>query len=311
MDVTVASLVTSQLLILGIIPVILSILKLAWVTGIICIVTLVIALLLARNLTNKLFADNLKIGYKIDEIVSVDKITFSYKKNSKSIIKNLSFSVSSGETLGILGHNGVEKSALIKLIIGLLKLSQNGGKIVINKSLISNQRDIFLLSDGNNLSDLLTVRENLIFRKKLLDSNNLINLQTLDENELFKALDMVQYLDTRVKNLSSGFKKRAALVLGLVFSPKLIFLDEPTNSIDTQTKQILAEIIVNLKQSGKTVIIVTHDLNFCYDTCERVILLKDGTLNKDVEISAYKRFFDFQKAVDYVKPLVNIKSLRL
>jgi ABC-type multidrug transport system ATPase subunit len=267
-------------------------------TVLICLITA----LISKFITNKKF-----IGHfgpiTGSSIITCRNIKFGYKKN-KPILKDLQLECEPNEPLGILGHNGVGKTTLLKVIVGLLR--ENNGSVVINGQQISQMKDILLLTEASNLTPKMTVRENIMFRKLLFDPDGAIQNYT-EDNDMVKSYGLTNYLDTKVSDLSSGLKKRVGIALGLMFHPKLVLLDEPTNSIDTQTKQLLMETVILLDEAGRTVITVTHDLEYCFKTCKRVVLIDNGTVSKDVKVSSFNDFDEFQKAVDYDKPVEKLK----
>ena len=208
-------------------------------------------------------------------IIELEAVTFGYRRPAQSIFHDLNLGFASGKATCILGHNGAGKTTLLKLIYGLLRPSS--GRVSIDSTQIHNYRDIFLLSDKFGLNQELSLKENLIFRSRLLRTD----AKAVLDNPLIQEFKLRKHLDTPTGKLSTGYFTRANLVAGLAFTPGLLLLDEPTNSIDPTTRELLASTLARQRDIGVTVLLVTHDLDFAYSLGDRLLILDEGELVVD------------------------------
>ena len=111
-----------------------------------------------------------------------------------------------------------------------------------------------------------------------------------------QAFGLAEHLDKKVKELSSGLRKRAGLVAGMLFEPHVILLDEPTNSVDPITRDLMIDLMGQLSDSGRTILTITHDLEYCWSVADRVIILDDRHIAKDMMLDDFKDFDAFKRA---------------
>ncbi len=198
----------------------------------------------------------------------------SLKFGRKIILDNLNLELSSGQILGLLGPNGVGKSTIFNLIIGLL--SPNYGSIYINSEKVNNypiyKRALkfkigFVPQNGGYFSDL-TVYQNL----KAIAEITIENLSYREEkiNSLISKFELDSIRDIKADYLSGGQKKKLVIALSLISDPKILLLDEPFAALDVMTIKTLQEIIVNLQAHNNISIILcdhqARDLLACVDT---------------------------------------------
>ncbi|QTB92090.1 ABC transporter ATP-binding protein [Bifidobacterium saguini] len=228
--------------------------------------------------------------------IRVTDMTFGYKSR-KPVLEHINLVVPVGQSLGILGYNGVGKTTLFGIITGLLRPQH--GSAAINSNIFHSMREVFQLSDSGNLSPTMTIRENLKFRSMLYATRENpcpIDMQHLDELPMVQAFELGEHLDKKVKDLSSGLRKRAGIVAGMLFDPKLILLDEPTNAVDPITRQLLVDLMKQLKANGRTILTITHDLEYCWEVTDRVIILDNKHLVKDCTITDFPSIDTFKQA---------------
>lgn len=224
--------------------------------------------------------------------VAVEHVTFGYGRR-QTVLDDVSFTVPQGQSVAILGYNGVGKTTLFKLITGLLR--PRSGRCVINGMLVTSMRDVFLMTEHANLISAMSVRDNIRFRGLLFDPDGMggMDPSRLGGEPLVRAFELGPFLDTRVSRLSSGMRGRAGLVAGMLFDPHVIMLDEPTNSIDPITRDLLIDYVNRLHACGRTILTVTHDLEYCWKTTDRAVILDDRRIAGDVmlaDIPDYETF---------------------
>ncbi|WP_243388783.1 ABC transporter ATP-binding protein [Bifidobacterium simiarum] len=226
--------------------------------------------------------------------VSVQDVSFAYRRN-RPVLEHIDLDVPRGQSIGILGYNGVGKTTLFGVIIGTLK--PQSGRTIINADVFGSMRDVFQLTDSGNLTFDMTIRENIRFRAMLYathDDPHPVDLDHLEDLPMVKAFELGDHLDKKVKELSGGLRKRAGIVAGLLFDPHLIMLDEPTNAVDPVTRQLLIALMRQLRADGRTIMTITHDLEYCWEVADRVVMLDDRRIVGDHRIADFPDYESFQ-----------------
>ncbi|MDP7194371.1 MAG: heme ABC exporter ATP-binding protein CcmA [Dehalococcoidia bacterium] len=211
----------------------------------------------------------------MNEAIYAENISKSYE--NKIILDKLSLKVAYGEVLCISGVNGSGKSTLIRILAGLIKPDSgkifiNGNQIITNNS--SFRKNFGVLLDSKMIYENMSVLENLKFSSVLYNIEN----PKKEIASVTKILGIYDFLDTRVKNLSKGFKKRTELAKVLLHKPKIILLDEPEINLDKNSIKILKEIILSESKKGSAVILCTHSEGFMSEVGKRFISIDNGEL---------------------------------
>lgn len=201
---------------------------------------------------------------------NVDK---HFKENH--VLKEISFSVDEGEIFGFLGPNGAGKTTTIKILTN--QLLPSGGEIkLFGKNIRSLKNNIFkdigVLSDNSGVYERISVYENL---KVFADIHN-INKKEIDI--LLEKVNLIDHKKKIVKKLSRGMKQRLTLARTLIHKPKLLFLDEPTSSLDPGTSNEIHKLLEELKQEGTTIFLTTHRMEEADKLCDRVAFLNNGEI---------------------------------
>lgn len=220
----------------------------------------------------------------------------SYSKNNNMILENISFSLKKNKYNVIIGKNGSGKSTILKLIVGLEKIS--GGKIFIdNEELVYKRDELYkirkktgiVFQESNEYIIGETVAESLIFGME----NNRIPLEKMKENmdKYIKLFQLENIIDKKTVNLSGGEKQKVALAGAVITEPEIILLDEVTEMWDKATKDKMNGIIEEFLKDGKTVVSVTHNPeeikrsdNIVFITEEgKIVTGKSEEINKIIE----------------------------
>lgn len=201
-------------------------------------------------------------------MLKVDNISFGYDKNI--IINNFYLDVKKGECIGIKGNSGTGKSTILRLIAGLEKVKS--GKIIIDGKDVTNtptfNRNVGYVFQSFALFPHLNVQNNICFGIKHLPRNERIKKL----NDVVKMLEIENYLNRFPHELSGGQKQRVAIARSLVIDPKILLLDEPFSSLDSEIKEkIRLEIKDILNKIGITAILVTHDIQDSNVICDRIV----------------------------------------
>ena len=210
------------------------------------------------------------------KIVEVKKLKKTY--NSKKAVKNISFNIMENEILGLLGPNGSGKTTTIGMLLGLL--TPTSGEILIDGKKIDENRieileRINFISPYIELPKKLTVKQNLVVYGKLYKIKNLY--QTIDY--LTEKLRLENLLQRVTGELSSGQKNRVSLAKALINEPYILFLDEPTASLDPEVGDFVRSFLENYKKEKKiSILLASHNMNEVTRLCKYVLMMKEGEI---------------------------------
>ena len=218
-------------------------------------------------------------------MIKTENVHYSYP-NKVEALKGVSLTIQDGEFVAIMGQNGAGKSTFVKHFNGLLKPSK--GIVCINgvettkssvASLARNVGFVFQNPDHQLFSE--TVEEEIGFALK----NFGFKPEVIDERVTWalNLLSLTQYRKTSPFLLSGGERKRVALASVLAWDPQTLILDEPTIGQDHEQKEKLRQFILQLQTQKKTVVTVTHDVEFVAECNPRVVLMKEGKIVADGE----------------------------
>ena len=192
-------------------------------------------------------------------------------------LKGLSMEIPAGTLFGILGPNGAGKSTLIKILATLIE--PDSGEISINNiNLIKNSRQIRELigyvAQDVALDKILTGRELLDFQSDLYHINK--NKKTERIETLINQLEMNDWIDRKCGTYSGGMKRRIDLAAGLLHLPKVLILDEPTVGLDIESRNIIWQLLKDLRNDGMTVLLSSHYLDEIDKLADRLIIIDHG-----------------------------------
>lgn len=209
----------------------------------------------------------------MQNLLELKNIGYAYHNlhGETKAIKNISFGVTEGEFVAIVGPSGCGKSTLLSIIAGLLEPEE--GTIVVNNPDGSlHYPRIGYMLQRDHLFEWRTVYKNVILG---LELNHMLTNERLSYvNKLLADYGLDKFRDKRPSELSGGMKQRAALIRTLALDPQLLLLDEPFSALDYQTRlMVSADICGLIRATGKTVLIITHDLAEAISLADRVIVL--------------------------------------
>ncbi|MFE3868899.1 ABC transporter ATP-binding protein [Flavobacterium sp. LS2P90] len=212
-------------------------------------------------------------------MLEIKNISFTYIEDP--VIKNVSFTITKGQNIAVIGESGCGKSTLLKLIYGLYDLDQ--GAILYNEkpilgpkyNLIPGEDYIKYLAQDFDLMPYTTVEENV---GKFLSNTN-ANTKKARVQELLEMVEMTEFAKVKAKFLSGGQQQRVALARVLAVEPEIILLDEPFSQIDTFRKNSLRRNLFRyLKEKGVTCIIATHDSTDALSFSDETIVMQNGNV---------------------------------
>ena len=216
----------------------------------------------------------------MENIISVSDLSFGYDSKRK-VLENINFQLKKGESVGLVGANGVGKSTLLRILVGLNTGFQ--GDVMINniplekKNLKTIRKNVgYVFQDADSQLFMSTVFDDVAFAPRNYGMSEAeVNEKTM---EALKVVHIEQLKDKQIYKLSGGEKKLASIATILSTEPDVILMDEPSVALDPKNRRNLINILNQLNQAK---IIASHDLNMIMDTCERTILLSDGKVIKD------------------------------
>ena len=200
--------------------------------------------------------------------------------NNVLAVKNINFTVNKGSIVGLLGPNGCGKTTTIGMMLGLIK--PTSGTVFINGQNIENENNrtkilekVNFISPYVELPKKLTVKENLKVYGKMYGVNNL-NEKILN---LMKELNLLEFEKRKTGELSSGQKNRVSLAKALINDPEILFLDEPTASLDPDVGDYIRTYIENFaSKKGTTILLASHNMNEVERLCNEVMMMKNGSI---------------------------------
>ena len=211
--------------------------------------------------------------------LEIDNLSFAYEGlpggGRKEVFHNLHFQVTEGDSVGLIGANGVGKTTLLKLVCGLLDIQQ--GKVLVNglevckRNLKTIRSKVgYVFQDSDSQLFMSTVYEDVAFAPR----NYGLKPEEVDE-AVMRALSqvgMTERKDRQVYRLSGGEKKLASIATVLAMPVSLMLMDEPTVGLDPKNRRNLIRVVNSLSCAK---LVASHDLDFILDTCQRVVLLTD------------------------------------
>ena len=212
----------------------------------------------------------------MSEILQISKVSKIYK-NKFQALDNLTLSINEGEIFALLGPNGAGKSTLINTICGILNF--DNGDITVNNFDIKKQYRqarslIGIVPQELNLEAFETVWDNVNYSRGLYGkpSNHLYI------EKLLKELSLWEKKDNKLRELSGGMKRRVLIAKALSHEPKILFLDEPTASVDVELRKDMWEVVKRLKKNGVTIILTTHYIEEAEEIADRVGIINNGKI---------------------------------
>lgn len=206
-------------------------------------------------------------------MITTKDLAFSYTK--EPFVRDINFSVKSGEIFGFLGPSGAGKSTIQKVLIGLLP--NYSGSVLVNGKEVKKHNNDFYEDIGvdfeyPSLYEKLTARQNLDFFASLYSG------EKYSANELLSMVGLLRDADKKVSDFSKGMKSRLNFIKALIHKPKILFLDEPTSGLDPSNAREMKDIILQQKAEGVTIILTTHNMEDAAELCDRVAFIVDGQI---------------------------------
>ncbi len=231
--------------------------------------------------------------------LEIKDLNFAYSTNQ--ILEDVSLELNEGECLGLIGSNGCGKTTFLNCILDELKPS---GKVIflgeqMQSSSLKQRKQIGIVPDDDMLLDYLTMEELLRF----VGLEYGMSLESCNEqiDYWLEKFDMTENRNRIIKFFSHGMKKKTQIIAGILSSPKLLIIDEPTNGLDVETIYALRGILNELKGKGTAIIICTHILEFAEKTCDRIVILNHKKMSSSISTNELK-YGELEKIfLNYIK----------
>lgn len=211
--------------------------------------------------------------------VSIQNLEFKYPGQSMPCLKNINLEVEEGERFGLFGPNGAGKTTLMNCMTGLITYDQGKiklfGKEVKNNRIESNRLFGFVPQDFSFYQELTPI-ENLAFFGAWSGMNK--QEIKLKSYELLEVLGLADVSNKQVQKFSGGMKRRINLAIGVIHSPRILFLDEPTVGVDVHTSQAIINYLKELNKKGTTLVYTSHQLSEAENLCEKIALIDNGKI---------------------------------
>ncbi len=237
---------------------------------------------LRKNISNRPTA---AVSFTSKPAINVKNLSYKFKKNDKWVLKDINFSIDNGDFLGIVGQNGSGKTTLAKLIINLYKAKppsrievyhpgKNIDCPVNGNEILEFTGFVFQNPEHQFIED--TVYKEINYGLKIKSANN--SPVDLRVGKVLELLELKDFENINPFNLSQGQKRRLSVASILVMDYPILILDEPTFGMDWRTTAALMDILKKLNSQGKTIIIITHDMNLIFKYTHKAVVLKEGRL---------------------------------
>ena len=224
-------------------------------------------------------------------ILEVSNIRKSFGKTE--VLKDISFTLEKGEVLSIIGSSGSGKTTLLRCL-NFLETIDNG-KVVVDGEVLFDSTDTAKMTDEKirenrlnfglvfqnfNLFPQYTVLQNLTLAPTLLKKGS---EQEIKQNalELLQKVGLEEKVDFYPCQLSGGQQQRVAIARALALNPKILFFDEPTSALDPELTVEVLNVIKGLRDSGCTMVVVTHEMDFARNVSDKVIFMADGVIEEE------------------------------
>lgn len=216
----------------------------------------------------------------MDKAIFIKDLRMNFGR--KDVLKGIDLDIDKGNIIGYIGPNGAGKSTIVKIILGLVE--GYSGIIQIFGEDISNGNDeykkrIGYVPEVAETYESLTAREYLTFIGQLYG----LEYDTVDEKacKLMDILGIKEYYNSRISSFSKGMKQKVVIISSLIHNPDILFLDEPLSGLDANSVMIIKEILMSLKEKGKTIFYSSHIMEVVEKISDRIILLNNGSIVAD------------------------------
>ena len=213
-------------------------------------------------------------------MIEIKNVSKSYNGKKKAL-DNVSFKVNDGEIFAFIGHNGAGKTTLIKSMIGILDFDE-GDILIDNKSIKTNtiecKKIMSYVPDNPDMYENMKAIDFINFVCDMYETPYEIRKNNIDKYA--KMFELTDKLNNDISSFSHGMKQKVALIAALAHDPKILIMDEPFVGLDPKAVYDVKEIMKEMTKSGKTIFFSTHILDVAEKLCDRVAIIKNGSIVK-------------------------------
>ena len=209
--------------------------------------------------------------------IQIKNLTKNY--NNTKAVNNISFNMEKNKTIGLLGPNGCGKTTSIGMLLGLIK--PTSGEIIIDNENLENLKRNDILARINFASPYIELPKKLTVRQNLEVYGRLYGVKNLKKrvDEISEDLNIKNFYDRKTGELSSGQKNRVSLAKSLINKPEILFLDEPTASLDPDIGDFVRTYIQKYKDENQvTILLASHNMAEVERLCDSIIMMKNGRI---------------------------------
>jgi len=205
----------------------------------------------------------------MERSVEVSHLSKSY--DGQSVVNDISFDISKGEVFGLIGPNGAGKTTIIRMLLDIIR-PDSGDIRILNDTLSGDLKNkIGYLPEERGLYKKLTVMETLIYL------GSLKNMNSKERASMFlDRMGMLPHKDKKISELSKGMQQKIQLIAALIHDPEFIILDEPYSGLDPVNMKLVKDLIIELGNEGKTILISTHMMDQVERMCDRIFMIHKG-----------------------------------
>jgi len=239
-------------------------------------------------------------------VVKISNITKSYR--GKTVVDDVSFDINSGEVFGLIGPNGAGKTTTIRMMMDLVR-PDVGSVEVLGKTLNeATKNDIGYLPEERGLYVNMRVIDSLVYLATLKGLDKQTATQRAEE--LLKRIDMSAHSKKKIKELSRGMGQFVQFLVTIIHEPKLVVLDEPFANLDPVNTQLIKDMVLEMRNQGKAVLLSTHRMNEVEELCDRILMINNGQTVLYGDLSEIKeRYRNNSVVVEYEGKLSEVKGV--
>ncbi len=211
--------------------------------------------------------------------IETTNLTKYYSKGRVKALEDLSIQVETGKIFGLLGPNGAGKTTLLKLLLGICFPTRGNAKILqkdIND--YRSHHKIGYLAENHRFPEFLTAQQVLFYYGQMAGIEKSILQKKIPE--LLKLVNLAEWGKVKIRKYSKGMMQRMGIAQSLINDPELLFLDEPTDGIDPVGRREIRDILLELREKGKTIFLNSHLLSEVERVSDEIAILKDGQLKQ-------------------------------
>ena len=213
-------------------------------------------------------------------MIEIKNVSKTYN-GKKKVLKNVSFKIESGEIFAFIGHNGAGKTTMIKSIMGILDFEE-GNILIDNKSIkeepLECKKIMAYVPDNPDLYENMKAIDFINFICDMYEVPE--DIRRDNTTKYAKMFEIEDKLNDDISSFSHGMKQKVALIAALAHDPKVLIMDEPFVGLDPKAVYDMKEIMRDMTKNGKTIFFSTHILDVAEKLCDRVAIIKDGTIVK-------------------------------